>query len=75
MPTANAKPPNVITLIVSPSAANMQIDVRIDNGMEIQTINVLRQLPRNNRIINAVKNAAIPASRRTSLMDVRTKID
>ena len=55
--------------------ARTQIDVRMDNGIEMQTINVLRQLPRNNKIISAVKQAAIAASLRTSLMDVRTNID
>jgi hypothetical protein len=33
----------------------IQSDVRIESGMEMQTIRVLRQLPRNSRIIRAGK--------------------
>ena len=40
-------------------------EVRIESGIEMQTINVLRQLPRNSRIISAVSNAAMVASRTT----------
>ena len=43
--------------------------------MEMQTISVLRQLPRNSRIISPVSNAAIAASRTTPLMDARTNSD
>ena len=42
-----------MTLIVWPSRLRMQIDVRIDSGIEMQTISVLRQLPRNSRITRA----------------------
>ena len=52
-------------LIVSPKALSTTIEVRIDKGMEIQTINVLRQLPRNSRIIRAVRTAAMMPSRTT----------
>ena len=38
-------------------------------------INVLRQLPRNSRIISAVRHAAITASRTTSATAAFTKID
>ena len=41
----------------------------------MQTITVLRQLPRNNRIINPVKSAAVMASLSTPEMDARTKMD
>ena len=41
------------------------IEVRIDSGIEMQTISVLRQLPRNSRIISAVSSAAMTASRTT----------
>ena len=50
-------------------------DVRIDSGIEMQTITVLRQLPKNSRIIAAVRPAAISASRITPLMEARTKMD
>ena len=38
-------------------------------------ISVLRQLPRNSRIISAVRHAAITASRTTSATAALTKID
>ena len=47
----------------------------IDSGIEIAMITVLRQLPRNTRIMMAVRHAAITASRTTPLMEARTKID
>ena len=65
MPTASASPPSVITLIVCPSKLRMQSDARIESGIEMHTITVLRQLPRKSRIINPVKAAAIRASRST----------
>ena len=34
-------------------------DARIESGIEMQTINVLRQLPRNSRIIMPVRQAAM----------------
>ena len=40
-------------------------EVRIESGIEMQTISVLRQLPRNSRIMSAVSNAAMLASRTT----------
>ena len=45
MPTASAKPPSVIVLMVSPSALRTAIEVRIESGIEIKTISVDRQLP------------------------------
>ena len=61
--------------IVCPSAARMMIEHKIDNGIEVVTTIVLRQLPRKSRIINAVRPAAITPSRKTPLIDARTKID
>ena len=75
MPTASARPPSVMMLIVSPSALSTMIDVRIDSGIETAMISVLRQLPRNSRIISAVRQAAITASRTTPLIDARTNSD
>ena len=54
IPTASARPPSVMMLIVSPSALSTMSDVRIDSGIEIAMMRVLRQLPRNSRIISAV---------------------
>ena len=75
MPTASAEPPRVIALIVSPNRFSTISEVRIDSGMEMQTIIVLRQLPRNNRIIRPVSSAAVAPSLTTPLMALRTKID
>ncbi len=75
MPTASASPPSVIMLIVSPSALSVMIEHRIDKGIETAIMIVLRQLPRKIRIMIAVKQAAMIASRTTPLMEARTKMD
>jgi len=41
---ARARPPRVMMLMVSPSALRMRTEVRIESGMEMQMISVLRQL-------------------------------
>ena len=63
MPTASARPPRVMMLIVSPNADSSAIAARIDSGIEIAMIRVERQLPRNSRIIRLVSTAAMTASR------------
>ena len=50
-------------------------ETRIDSGIEIITIRVLRQLPRKSRIISPVRPAAITASFTTPSTEARTKID
>ena len=50
-------------------------EVRIESGIEMQTMRVLRQLPRNSRIISPVRTAAMTASRTTPLMAARTNSD
>ena len=75
MPTASASPPRVMMLMVWPSADRQAIDARMDSGIEIVMISVLRQLPRNRRISSPVRAAAIAASRMTPEMAARTKID
>ena len=62
-------------LIVSPSADSAISEARIESGIEIVMISVLRQLPRNSRIINPVSAAAIAASRITPCTAASTKID
>ena len=62
-------------LMVSPSAARQAIEARIDSGIEMVMISVLRQLPRNSSIISPVSAAAMIASRITPEMAARTKID
>ncbi len=46
MPTASAMPPSVMVLSDWPSAQRTMIDVRIDSGIEMATISVLRHEPR-----------------------------
>ena len=65
MPTASARPPRVMMLSVSPIADSAAIAPRIDSGIEVVTISVERQLPRNSRIIRLVSAAAITPSRIT----------
>jgi hypothetical protein len=62
-------------LIVSPIALSTMMDVRIAKGIEVAMIKVLRQLPRNVRIMKAVRHAAISVSLTTPLIAPRTKID
>ena len=75
MPTASARPPSVMMLMVSPSADRQAIEARIDSGIEIVMISVLRQLPRNSRINSPVSAPAITASRITPEMAARTNTD
>ena len=47
----------------------------MDSGMETATMAVERRLPRNSRIISAVRHAAMAASRTTLCTDSRTNTD
>ena len=49
--------------------------MRIDSGIEVATISVLRQEPRNRRIIRAVSPAAIAPSLSTPSTAARTNTD
>ena len=53
----------------------MTSDVAMERGMEVQTMRVERQEPRKSRIMRPVRAAAMAASRATSEMDERTKMD
>ena len=55
-------PPRVIVLIVCPDSLNPIIAVRIDSGIEVMTINMLRAEPRNSSTIKATSAAAVTAS-------------
>ena len=66
MPTASARPPSVMTLIVSPARRAAVIEARIASGIEIVMISVERQLPRKSRIISPVSAAAMTPSRITA---------
>ena len=45
------------------------------SGIDTLTISVLRQLPKNTRIIKAVRKAAVIASCTTSWIEARTSTD
>src|ERR1700722_11678843 len=75
MPTASAKPPSDITLIVSPSWEKTATEKSMASGIEVHTINVLRQLPRKIRIMMAVSKAAVIASCTTSRTEAFTSSD
>ncbi len=75
MPTASARPPSVMMLMVSPSALSTSTEERMESGMETAMISVLRQLPRKMRIIRPVRAAAMTASRITPSTEARTKMD
>ena len=75
IPTASASPPRVMMLMVSPSANRTMIEVRIESGIEMAMISVLRQLPRNSRIISAVRQPAMIASCTTPSTAARTNND
>ena len=51
------------------------IEVRIESGIDTAMISVLRQLPRNSRIISAVRQAGDHASRTTPSTAARTNSD
>ena len=75
MPTARAKPPSVIVLMVWPSAEKIAIELRIDSGIDTMTMRVDRHEPRKIRIISAVSPAAITPSRSTPAMACFTNTD
>ena len=56
MPTASARPPSVMMLMVSCRKLSTITEVRIESGMETAMISVLRQLPRNSRIMSPVRH-------------------
>src|SRR5437764_5775213 len=74
MPTASAIPPSVITLSVWCRMLSMMMEVKIDSGIDVMTIRVLRQDPRTSRIISAVRQPAITPSCRTPVTAARTKM-
>ena len=62
MPTASAIPPSVMTLSDWFRTLSTMTEVRIDSGIDVATIKVLRQDLRNSRIISAVNTPAIAPS-------------
>ena len=72
MPTASAIPPSVITLRDCCRTLSRMMEAKIDSGIDVMTIRVLRHEPRNSRIINPVRAAAMAPSRTTPAMAART---
>ncbi len=62
-------------LMVSPSALSSSTETKMDSGIEIEMTIVGRQSPRNSRIMQAVKAAAIKPSRNTPFSEARTNSD
>jgi hypothetical protein len=75
MPTASARPPSVITLMVSPSPHSTAIEASTDSGIDTVMISVLRTEPKNSRIIRPVSAAAMMPSRTTPFTAARTNTD
>ena len=75
MPTARARPPSVMMLMVSPRALSRSTETKMESGMEMEMTIVGRQSPRNIRIMTAVRAAAVTASFNTPLMEARTNSD
>src|ERR1700733_10490803 len=75
MPTARARPPSVMTLMVWPSRESAVNELRTASGIETVMMRVDRQLPRKMRIMNPVSVAAINPSRTTALTEDLTKSD
>ena len=75
MPTASAKPPRVMVLSVWPPIYMMSTAMMIDSGIEARMMSVNRQLPRNNKIMSAVRPAAIAPPMTTLLSAAFTNND
>ncbi len=56
MPTASARPPSVMMLMVSCRKLSTITEVRMESGIETAMIRVLRQLPRKTRIMSPVRH-------------------
>src|SRR5207245_9787623 len=59
MPTARASPPKVIRFRVWPSALRMLTEHKIDNGLEVETTTVERQLLRKSKTTSDVRHAHV----------------
>ena len=73
MPTASARPPRVMTLMVWPSQDRASTEHRMESGIEVATISVERHEPRNSSTVMPVRNAAVTISCTTSNTLSRTK--
>ena len=74
-PIASASPPSVIRLMVWPVRNSPASPAKIDSGIDSETITVLRQLPRNTRIISETRIDEMIASWTTFSTAPRTNTD
>ena len=75
MPIASASPPSVMRLMVCPARNRPTTPAKIESGIEIATTTVLRQLPRNTRIISDTRIEERTASLTTFSTAARTNTD
>ncbi len=75
MPTASARPPSVMTLIVCPAQFSPMIAHRMASGMEVAMMTVGRHDPKNSSTTMPVRAAAVSISRTTSKMESLTNTD
>ena len=75
MPVASASPPSVMRLIELPVTYRQITPANIAHGIEVITTIVLRQLPRNSRIMIDTSPDASTDSDATFLIAARTKVD
>ncbi len=75
MPIASARPPSVMMLTVLPVSFRPTMAEKIASGIDVQTITMLRQLPRNSPTISDTRIDEMTASRTTPPIAPRTKTD
>ncbi len=75
MPMASARPPSVIRLMVCPVTNRPAMPAKIESGIDTETMTVLRQLPRNTRIIKETRIEDRIASWITFSTAARTNTD
>jgi hypothetical protein len=73
MPMARLRPPRVMMFRVWPVSLRPMRPTRMARGMLVQTMSMLRQEPRNSRIISDTSREDTRASFATSWMAARTK--
>ncbi len=75
MPMARASPPSVMMLMVWPVSFSPTIAEKMASGMEVETMTMLRQLPRKTPTISETSREEMIASRTTPPMAPRTNTD
>ena len=75
MPTASARPPSVMTLMVWPAPHSAITAASSANGIVTTTMPALRQSRRNTSTISPVSSAPSAASRSTACSDAETLRD